>query len=283
VQILFGWTLDFETTGKPLPEMESRIRSQVEELSGKLSGWGDSDDTIRVQITYTRQEFDEATHGLMPDWSIGAADPSSNTIILYFPESSKSPKAISLVKHELAHIILHRALEDIRIPRWFDEGFAQWVSGPMEQGQAVRLAMANFTGERVDLWELEGLNSWGGNQAELAYAESRAAFEYLVASIDGDIFGLIRSIRRLGDFEEGFEDFTGVSMLDFYRQWANIRVDRFNWSLILLDWRTIFAIITVLFLIGGTIKLVRNKRKRDEDNSAEHPQSIEVIEESERD
>lgn len=281
-QILFGWTLVFETTGKPLPEMEKRIRTQIEEFSQKVSGWDDSADTIRVKIAYTRSEFNEATYSLMPDWSIGAADPSSNTIILFFPESSKSPKAIELVKHEMAHILLHKALDDIPIPRWFDEGFAQWVSGPIEQGQAIRLAMANLTGESLNLWELETVNSWNHIRAELAYAESRAAFDYLMSTIDGNIYGLIRSINRMDDFADGFEDFTGTSLVNFYRHWGNVRLQKFNWSLILLDWRTIFAVITILFLIGGTIKLVRNKKDKGEEDW-EHPMSMEAVEEREQD
>lgn len=280
-QSLFGYTLVFETTGKSLPEIENRIRNQIEEFSHKVTGWDDSVDTILVKIAYTRQQFDESTYGLMPDWSIGAADPSSNTIILFFPESSKSPKAIELVKHEMAHLLLHNALDGIPIPRWFDEGFAQWVSGPIEQGQSIRLAMAYLTGESVNLWELETVNSWNHISAELAYAESRAAFDYLMSTIDGDIYGLLRSINRLDDFEDGFKDYTGSSLVNFYRHWRSVQQEKFNWSLILLDWRTIFALISILFLIGGTIKLIKIRKTNGEVGS-EHSMSIEAFEDAER-
>lgn len=273
--------LVFETSGKPLPELEEVIRAKVDEFANKVSGWAEIDDTIHFKIAYTRHEFAEMTQGLMPDWSAGAADPRTNTVILYFPESSKSPRAVELVGHELAHILLDNVLDDVAVPRWFHEGFAQWASEPIQPRQSTRLAFANITGEQFNLWELESVNSWNHIKAELAYAESRAAFDYLMERVDGNIYGLLRSINRMGDFDEGFRDYTGMSLVDFYRLWTKVRGSKFNWTLILLDWRVIFAIITILFLIGGTIKLIHRKKAKGEEDW-EHPMSVEAFEEAER-
>jgi len=260
--MVFAWTLVFETSGRRLPEFEKDIAERVEAFSEKVPAVASSLDTIRIRITYTREEFGVATRGLVPDWSIGAANPETGTIVLYFPESSRSPQAIELVGHELGHILLHNAVgEGVWIPRWFDEGFAQWISGPIEDGQAVRIAYAELIGESVRLWELESVNSWSGDRANLAYAESRAAFDFLMEiAPNSDIFALINSLGRDRDFDIGFEAHMGISVEDFYLRWAEERVHRFNWSLILLDWRFIFSAITILFLIGGTIKLVRTRR-----------------------
>ncbi len=262
-----GLALIIDTGGRNLPDMETAIQNRITAFEERLFPFKFSDsDTIRVVVTYTRDEFREATSGSLPDWGAGAAIPGTGTIVLLLGESSRSPRAMELISHEMAHIVLHRAVgANVRIPRWFDEGFAQWVSGPMAFQSATRLALANLLGESIPLRELESLNLWDSNKAELAYAESFAAFIFLVGILPNkEPYGLIAQIAAAGDFDSGFESFTGMTMPQFYSEWARIGSKRYNWSLILADWRISFLIITLMFVVLGTIKLVRIRNAKRE-------------------
>ncbi len=247
-----------ETGGKELPDFKDKVERAVGSFSERFSVRASEIDTIRIVVTYTRAEFEEATSGAIPDWGVGAAIPARNEIVVLFSESSKSPRAVELIAHELGHIVLYKATGEVRVPRWFDEGFAQWVSGGMDFQQSSRIALANLLGENLNLRELEDLNSWDSERANLAYAESRAAFEFLIEILpDNGPEKLIELIRKNGGFDKGIEAASGLSLTEFYILWANERSGRFGWSLLLADWRVSFSIITLLFLVLGGIKLAR--------------------------
>ncbi len=262
--------MHLETDGRDLGDFEEKLRDVATSFAERLSLAPGEIDTIYIVATYSRSEFERATHGAVPDWGIGAALPDKGQVVLLFTESSRSPVAAELIMHELGHIFLHRAVGDVPVPRWFDEGFAQWVSGPMDFGQTVRLSWANMLGETIPLRELEDINSWDTNRAQLAYAESQAAFQYLVGILpNGRPEPLISEIGRVGDFEEGFYNVTGMTIPEFYRLWAKESVRRYNWLLLLADWRILFSIMALLFVILGTIKLLNIRKRQAEPQNEE--------------
>ncbi|MCK5833615.1 hypothetical protein KAH81_08095, partial [bacterium] len=149
----------------------------------------------------------------IPDWGIGAAIPSRDEIILLLDEGAMSGKALELLAHELAHIFLHKKTGDVVIPRWFDEGFAQWCSGPMKFEQSSRLSRAFIFGNTIPLATLNEVNGWNRESAELAYAESRAAFDMLLERVpESTPIYLFERIKEAGDFEVGFRDAMGITV-----------------------------------------------------------------------
>ncbi len=258
----------FDDGGRNIAGFESLVRAAVDSFESRLPVEWDSADTIRIAVAFSRDEFERKTHGAIPDWGIGAANPDRQEIVLLISDRSSSPKSIELVTHELGHIFLHNAVGDVAIPRWFDEGFAQWVSGTMDFRQSSRLAVAVILGRTIPLSSLGDVNSWDADRAELAYAESRAAFNFLMRmSPNGSPVALIRSIAEAGDFEDGFSNATGMTIYRFYRMWSIESAREYNYTLLLADWRIMFSLLTLLFVVLGAIKLVRNKlaKSRAED------------------
>ncbi len=260
--------LVFDDGGRNIDEFESRVVATIEGFEERMPFEFDSTDTIRIAVAFSRSEFERLTHGTIPDWGIGAANPSRGEIVLFLREGSRSFEAAELVVHELGHIFLHRAVGDVHIPRWFDEGFAQWVTGPMDFHQSSRLSMAMMFGNTIPLSRLDDVNGWSADRAELAYAESRAAFDFLMSiSQDKSPMRMIESIAEEGDFEVGFSSAYGMTIHQFYRIWASESARKFNWTLLLADWRITFSTITLLFVLFGSIKLIRMRiaRKKAED------------------
>ncbi|HHS50471.1 MAG TPA: hypothetical protein ENN07_05085 [candidate division Zixibacteria bacterium] len=167
-----------------------------------------------------------------------------------------SSKTAELVAHELGHIFLHRATGGVRVPRWFDEGFAQWSTGPTRFEQSTRLAMAFMFGTTIPLSALDDVNAWDEDRAELAYAESRAAFDYLMDMGISPEY-IFAQIRSAGDFYDGFRNASGITVFQFYTLWAQEGARKFNYFILLADWRFTFLALTILFVIFGSIKLIR--------------------------
>src|SRR4029077_16412878 len=68
-----------------------------------------------------------------PDWAGGLALPSLNLVVVRsaLPGDEEFDRVDSILTHELVHIALARSVQTSGhpIPRWFEEGIAQWMGG----------------------------------------------------------------------------------------------------------------------------------------------------------
>jgi hypothetical protein len=64
------------------------------------------------------------------------------------------------LKHELCHILLHRAAQGGKIPKWLDEGLAQWVSAGI--AEILISSKRSFLNEAVVAGKSLNLESSGG-------------------------------------------------------------------------------------------------------------------------
>jgi len=259
-----------DTRNREVPNYEESLKDLVDEFEERLQLKKSRNDTVKVVLTYSREEFNQVVGNGIPDWGAGVANPVNNTVYLLLTESTRSVATLELTIHEIAHIMLHKALGDIHIPRWFDEGYAQWASGESFFEKSHDLALANLLGNNVPLRDLEPVNSFDKYRANLAYAESRAAFEYLIERIDSkDVSILINQIAKAKSFEQGFYNTFGMTLDEFYSVWSEERVSRYNWYILFADWRIWFIFIAVFFIIVGTIKIIKHRKKKSQEDIVE--------------
>jgi hypothetical protein len=207
------------------------------------------------------------TGGRVPHWGAGVAIPALDRIVLptfQTPWDGFQSEART-VRHEWAHLGLHGYLSGLRIPRWFDEGYAQWAAGGWDLQEAWRLRIALAGGQAPPLDSLT--LAWPRDQAgaELAYLLSATAVEYLVReSGTAGIELFLERWRESGDFEGAFRRTFGMTTGSFERQWvAHVR-SRYGWLLV-LGQSTIFW----LLLGVGLLVLFRIRRRRDRERMAE--------------
>ena len=63
---------------------------------------------------------------------VAYAVPEKMLMVIDYKRSSKDPFTMrTILKHELCHLLLHRHIQTL--PRWLDEGVAQWVSGGFDE------------------------------------------------------------------------------------------------------------------------------------------------------
>ena len=97
--------------------------------------------SIIVRVHSSRADYDKRLKRKSPDWEIADASVKNEINILsptaFEKESPHSKKDfLSVLRHEFAHKFISKLSKNLDIPRWLDEGLAQYVSG---QGKGITL------------------------------------------------------------------------------------------------------------------------------------------------
>ena len=108
----------------------------------------------------------------------------------------------NVVKHELCHLYVHQYAGNRQVPRWLDEGIAQWasdgISDIVHDPKRSFLNRAAFTGNLLPLASLNRNFPLRDSDFILAYEESKDFIVYLV-----NLYGKKRVIGILDYIREG--------------------------------------------------------------------------------
>lgn len=172
-------------------ELLSNLERQYGELQRDL---GFAPDITITVIVYTEQQFHDATQA--PSWAEAVNDGKMRIPVQDL--TSVTPQLESVLRHEMAHSFVHSATHG-RCPTWLNEGIAQMEEPRSSSTFAAPLARLYHDGRQAPLRYLEGsFMRFTPAQAQLAYAESLAATEYLRAN-----YGMRRLRRMLELLNEG--------------------------------------------------------------------------------
>ena len=173
-------------------ELLSNLERQYGELQRDL---GFAPDITITVIVYTGQQFHDATQA--PSWAEAINDGKMRIPVQDL--SGVTPQLESVLRHEMAHSFVHSATHG-HCPTWLNEGIAQMEEPRSSSAFAAPLARLYQNGRQVPLRDLEGsFIRFSPQQAQLAYAESLAATEYLRANYG--MRGLRRMLELLNDGE----------------------------------------------------------------------------------
>ena len=208
-------------------------------------------DDVTVVLAHTPEVLDALTGGVVPEWRAGVAVPSRRLLIVPTGEGPRvlDPEGRRVLRHEWAHLGLHAYLGDLRVPRWFDEGYAQWASSGFDFEEAWRLRILLATGDSPSLDSLT--LTWPRNRTEAgaAYLLSASAVTYLLG--DSGPRGLALFLdrwRSAGSFERAFRATFGVTTSQFEEDWRRHVKDRYGW-LFVLSHSTVFWMALALVLL----------------------------------
>jgi hypothetical protein len=123
------------------------------------------------------------------------------------------------LRHELAHLALHRAVP-VRVPLWFDEGYAAWAAGEWDRMGALELNLAVVRGTIPDLGGLDGALRGSATTADAAYALAASAVTELARrNPTGTLEPLLQRLIAGQDFELSILETTGLTLSQFERVW----------------------------------------------------------------
>ena len=234
-----------------------------------LLGLTDAGGPIRVVLA--REGSPEARRA--PSWAVAYAVGGASLVVLIpsrvpgYPDNSIE----SVLRHEVAHVLIARAAGHRRVPRWFNEGLAIHAAREWGFEDRARLTVATVNRDGVALAELERRFSGGTHSAASAYALSAAFVRFLLDRhgpfVAARIFDHLAENRS---FEESFRRATGTTLpLEERRFWRHLDI----WS----KWVPFLSSSATLWLLITGLALVAFKRRRDRD-----AEQLEAWEEEER-
>lgn len=175
------------------------------------------------------------------------------------------------LKHELCHLILHRNIPSHLLPRWLDEGVAQWYSDGFSEllagggKEALRRAVLS---DAIPL--LDEVNAYFGQDASrvmLAYEIGRSVVDHLIRKygVEG-LLGLLAMLSEGNSLEAAFSTALGVSPGEFEAEWRKALVKTDAWWVIgsIHFYEILFFMAAVITCIGFLRLLVRKKRYADD-------------------
>lgn len=230
---------------------------------------------VDVYLAPDERSFTELSGGHPPEWGAGVAvlGAGQDRIVLpaYATRRVRPADLPRVLRHELAHVALHRWLGDVRVPRWFHEGYGRWAAGELDLEAAWQLRLAFATGRAPPLDSL-GLD-WPAAEldARVAYLLAASAIDYLVAQ--GGELGLRRLLERWradGDLDQAMRATYGVTVSQFEEDWRKHVRSRYGWALVLTH-SAIFWAVAALLLVLLFVRRRRRDRRRLERMSVTDP------------
>lgn len=176
------------------------------------------------------------------------------------------------LKHEAAHLAIHNHVRG-PIPRWLNEGIAQWVSGAEAEielspmGRA--LDKAALTGHIIPMRKLEGDFPSDRAGMQLAYEQSASMVSYISNKYGDESMGRILDWLRMGmDIDSAIRSTTGQGYDEVERAWADWVRSRVNWmNYILGNFMEVLLILAALLsVIGYAIIHYRIRNYKDDDD-----------------
>lgn len=228
-------------------EVKNHLESSYQEISSFL---GDTlTEVVSVHVVDSDEEFRSMVGGGFPDWGIGCAVPSRNTIILKSPLHFNYQRPFSeLVAHELAHIFLGNLAKGAELPRWLDEGFAMHQSREWRMGQDIAVARAVLTGSLLRLSEIESVNAFREKKAQLAYTESFLAVSYLADEYGEEVIReLVDHLASPTSIDLAFLKTIGTNYLTFQLEFEKYIKSRYSWISFFGD--TLLLWVALAFLV----------------------------------
>ncbi len=196
----------------------------------------------------------------------GFAVPGRNVVVIDCSRISRPFEFQNILKHELCHLYIHKHLGPFGLPRWLDEGIAQWVSkGAMdiiENPKGALLPKAAFSDSMLPLGALANGFPRTPDALRLAYEESKSFIDYLIR-----VYGRDKLLQILNRMEQGlslrqaFSETYGVPFYKVEEEWQSSLIKNIAWIAYLSRY-----LYEILFALGGLlviyafIRMMKKKR-----------------------
>lgn len=254
--------------------MEETARGVIDLYTGAARkaeaalGWG-APEGVSIVLVTNRETFGAlAGTSLISAYAVG----ESRAMVIDYTEIMARPAMLeSTLTHELVHIILSARIGG-QIPRWLNEGVAQWVAdGPAEvivEGGRHLIERAAVTDRLIPLPRLTGAFPPDRDGLHLAYAESKSFIEYVAERHGpGAVTGMLGLMAEGETAARAYRLRTGEPIGDAQAAWAReLRRDA-SWPMALGPYiMDILFAFAALVLMAGFIRMyIRLKTYRDDE------------------
>ena len=256
VEVLFPPTL--EQAAKETAQMTPQIKKDLQETFN----WPFSLKPT-VILMEDSQRFHQMTNSPLV---VGFAVPGKNLVVIDYPRIRNPLQFRNILKHELCHLLLHQHVDNVPIPRWFDEGIAQWTSNGVmdilhDQRDAL-LPKAAFSDRMIPLGALNKGFPGNANALRLAYEESRSFIDYIISTHGKPgLLEILRLMKNGATLRKAVIQALGTPLYKIEEDWQSSLKQNIAWFAHLS-----YYLYEILFALGGLmvvyafIKVLRKKR-----------------------
>jgi len=243
-----------------LPDAEFKLKSR---LPGK----------VKVYLTLSEAEFHRLTLGRAPRWAGGMAYPKSSYVVVKAPLFFGQGVPLEvLVKHEITHILLHKASQGEYLPRWFEEGLCAVMSGEWRSDSQRRLNLAVMGDGLIALPRIDEVLRFSAPDADLAYAEAGLAVKLYIEWFGWTgVQALLGELKSETPFEEAFIKATGLPYEEWQIDFLDYLRHNYRWGMFYSIDDLVWLFILLLAILAVMVTYIRRRRqlkKWEEDEEA---------------
>lgn len=219
---------------------------------------------VTAVLAHSPGALDELTGGRVPEWRAGVALPELALLVVPTGEGTRilDPEGRRVLRHEWAHLGLHQAVQGARVPRWFDEGYAQWASGGWDAGEAWRLRVLLALGSAPDLDSLS--LSWPREReaARTAYLLAASAVTFLLGeSGERGMALFVERWQAQRSFDAAMRATFGVTPAQFEEHWRRHVKSRYGWLLVASRSAVFWMLLALVLLVMVRARRGRNRER----------------------
>lgn len=213
---------------------------------------------IREQETFRNMVADRPV--------IAFAVPERDLIVVDCSRADRDPFAMEeTLKHELTHLLTHHFVDGRQIPKWLDEGLAQWVSGGL--GEVVRnlktsrLEEAVLSGRLIGIRALADRFPRSEERLLLAYEESEDFVGHIIRQ--HGMAGVLRILQHLKageEWENAVQKGLHIPFDDIEKSWHDQLQRRKSWFMFLS--RHLYEILFFLAAVASAYGFLRAYLKK---------------------
>lgn len=200
------------------------------------------------------------------DGYVAFAIPGRNQVVMDLSRFERRPASFRpVLKHEYSHLLLNRYISAGGLPRWLDEGLAQYFSDGLSEylpgRQQLNLGEALAAGRVMDLSDLQTRFPTDAAGRLLAYEQSRRMVGYMARRF-GDSF-LTELIDRLSggmSVDKALRSLSGITLVDMEAEWRRHEASPLAWMGRMAG--NIYGILFFLAALATLIGFWRHRRRR---------------------
>jgi len=217
----------------------AEFAAEIDSFPGLVDVWNEP---VQLWLADNEHRFDSLLAGRIPEWGIGAALPTTNTVFLRLTGNVRRT-----MQHELAHLALHSKVE--RVPLWFDEGYASRAAGEWNRLGTLRVNWALMTGTVPTFGQVNRDIRSGAAHAETAYALATAAVVFL-EQLGGErgLESFLTNLAESGDFDRALRETHNVTFGQFEVLWQRDLRKQYGWVLFFSSLTVFWTILAVVLL-----------------------------------
>jgi len=243
-----------------LAEIYPGVRAELENVFGWVLNL-----TPSILLIRDSKQFQQMVRSPL---TVAFAVPSKDLIVIDYSKMSAHPLNLrNIFKHELCHLLVHRHIRSVAIPRWLDEGLAQWVSDGvgdiiMDQKRSL-LNKAAFTGRFIPLGSLSEGFPHREEDLILAYEESRSFVDHIIGKFGREgVIEILEYMKRGENVHSAVLRSCSIPLGDLEKGWHSALRRRITWFTYLSYnlYEILFA-FAALITIYAAIRLMLRKRR----------------------